>query len=657
MPGLAVTGMLAIALAVWLRGLGHAAEWVIPADQILPETGQAWIVDLKNRLDPPWQPRGDSLFDGSRSDLLLLEDGRPLGPPHSLSDAVRADGGGRYVQWGRLLIFSTPDGSDPRHNGREYRVRFTAGVSRRHEQQALDAGHLLLQAALLGLLWRTRRTLPAALARAAGHLRRRLGAWLLAATIPTAAALFAWFALPPLWNNSDSVIWLIWQITFFPHHPPVYPFLMALLAGLTDDVGVMLRAAIIVQQVLQVFAVAYLATAFRAPWQVLLVALFATLGSALGLFGYGLFTEGIAHPLLLLFLGANARLWRDGLIRRVALALVVTLLVASLTRYLMIVLGAIPVAYLLIVALREHRLRAGWRPVFAMLGLMAGVVVMNSAVNAWLSVLLDAQQASVLGRPGIYRLQYTWQLLPEERRPAWLAALQARAQDPDVAAVLPLMAQVPDPWIGPRGAIAVAPALYARHPDELMTAGFKVFAFAPDPDAWRQWAMEFRRAVLGHLESQGGVGQVRLLLEGSADAVDLVFPRDQRALATAAATGTGAEDPATAARYRAIAAQPWVAGVDLFLPLEPARRGLLLGVSLLLLAVVLWRGRDRQLGSLMAALWLGALGYLLALTVITVVLPRYLAPVEILVWVSNAIGLLALGRAEPGDSKTAMGGT
>lgn len=52
--------------------------------------------------------------------LLLREDGRPLGPNQPVHRILREQGGGRYSHWGQRLLFSTPDGSDPRTNGRRY---------------------------------------------------------------------------------------------------------------------------------------------------------------------------------------------------------------------------------------------------------------------------------------------------------------------------------------------------------------------------------------------------------------------------------------------------------------------------------------------------------------------------------------------------------
>jgi hypothetical protein len=60
---------------------------------------------------------------GGHSEVVLLEDGKPLGPAHSAHADIRKEGQGRYSHWGaRTFWFSASDNSDPRTNGREYKA-------------------------------------------------------------------------------------------------------------------------------------------------------------------------------------------------------------------------------------------------------------------------------------------------------------------------------------------------------------------------------------------------------------------------------------------------------------------------------------------------------------------------------------------------------
>lgn len=93
---------------------------VLPNAAMQPNGGLAWFVPAPAADLPP----GNSTMWGHRSTLRLYEDGREIGPPHGLLSRIRTVGGGRFSHWLDGINFSTPDGSDPRSNGRVYSVRF-----------------------------------------------------------------------------------------------------------------------------------------------------------------------------------------------------------------------------------------------------------------------------------------------------------------------------------------------------------------------------------------------------------------------------------------------------------------------------------------------------------------------------------------------------
>ena len=78
------------------------------------ERGHCFVL---RRLPSHWESDADT---GSR--VILLEDGRPLGPAHANHDEIRTVGGGRFSHWGDVLYFSTSDNSAPESNGRSYTV-------------------------------------------------------------------------------------------------------------------------------------------------------------------------------------------------------------------------------------------------------------------------------------------------------------------------------------------------------------------------------------------------------------------------------------------------------------------------------------------------------------------------------------------------------
>lgn len=118
---LAVLLTLACALAACAREKAVAPRGPAPPGGDLdgryePEEGKAYWFDVDPRIPSDDEDHPD------RSTLLLLEDGRRLGPPHALHDDIRTKGGGRYSHWKGRLYFSAGDGSDPNENGRLYTV-------------------------------------------------------------------------------------------------------------------------------------------------------------------------------------------------------------------------------------------------------------------------------------------------------------------------------------------------------------------------------------------------------------------------------------------------------------------------------------------------------------------------------------------------------
>ncbi len=101
--------------ASWLRRSAPVGTLVGP---FTPDGGACWYAGL-----PAGVGAGDAPDALRRSAVVLVEDDRVLGPPHSLHDDIRRLGQGRYSHWDGGLRFSTSDGSDPNVNGRSYHVR------------------------------------------------------------------------------------------------------------------------------------------------------------------------------------------------------------------------------------------------------------------------------------------------------------------------------------------------------------------------------------------------------------------------------------------------------------------------------------------------------------------------------------------------------
>lgn len=93
-------------------------------DGFSTDDGFAWRCDL-----PDMVPAGSDVANRCSSDMLLLEDNRPLGPMNWSHKAIRTNGCGAYSHWGRSLYFSTSDNSSPLANGRRYEVLFACQAS------------------------------------------------------------------------------------------------------------------------------------------------------------------------------------------------------------------------------------------------------------------------------------------------------------------------------------------------------------------------------------------------------------------------------------------------------------------------------------------------------------------------------------------------
>lgn len=98
------------------------SDIVLDTARVRLESGHAYIVEVSSE-QRFFAFHSDSASWPDKSDLLLLENGSPLGPAHALHQVIRNEGRGAYSHWDGALRFSAPDNSDPRSNGRTYQVR------------------------------------------------------------------------------------------------------------------------------------------------------------------------------------------------------------------------------------------------------------------------------------------------------------------------------------------------------------------------------------------------------------------------------------------------------------------------------------------------------------------------------------------------------
>lgn len=100
-----------------VAGPRHDNSVLLDTTAGLRQEGHAWVAQLPAGLGPSDRPKAPSA-----SKLVLYEDDCELGPAHAPHDAIRQVGRGAYSHWHDALYFSTSDRSDPRTNGRTYRL-------------------------------------------------------------------------------------------------------------------------------------------------------------------------------------------------------------------------------------------------------------------------------------------------------------------------------------------------------------------------------------------------------------------------------------------------------------------------------------------------------------------------------------------------------
>ncbi len=122
MPSLLLAD-IALSLGAWTRRVD------VPAASIEKDARGIYVLPLVPGLPGfPFAVASDDLGAGDRSSLRMFEDGAPMGPAHESHAEIAAGGRGGYSHWSGSLLFSTPDGSDPRTDGRSYSVRYPVVV-------------------------------------------------------------------------------------------------------------------------------------------------------------------------------------------------------------------------------------------------------------------------------------------------------------------------------------------------------------------------------------------------------------------------------------------------------------------------------------------------------------------------------------------------
>ncbi len=136
-PGRRVSGMMIGALGLVNLLVVLASQFGVfqssaqlKPDDVRPNIGPAFLVSLQGyeHDDLLLQSRLTEWSKGTN--LVLYENGRPLGPSSHSVRTVRETGRGAYARVGPTLLFSSSDNTDARVNGRTYTLTYPLFVTR-----------------------------------------------------------------------------------------------------------------------------------------------------------------------------------------------------------------------------------------------------------------------------------------------------------------------------------------------------------------------------------------------------------------------------------------------------------------------------------------------------------------------------------------------
>ncbi len=104
--------MLAVGVFIfWPR------EYSVQFTELRHREGKMWQLTIRELPSPcKWifKIAGDSNSHPWASSLILMENGRELGPAHTTHQEIVSGGGGAYSHWGEAILFSTSNSSDPK---------------------------------------------------------------------------------------------------------------------------------------------------------------------------------------------------------------------------------------------------------------------------------------------------------------------------------------------------------------------------------------------------------------------------------------------------------------------------------------------------------------------------------------------------------------
>ena len=129
MISLRAVALLVVATAIVLvLAVRPSIEIEIPPSRIVSAGGHAYLFRMPDPGRPGYFLPSDNLTVPFGSKLVLMEDDKPLGPPHFAHEFIREKGTGGFSHWGTDFVFSSSDNTAPGQNGRVYKAVATLSL-------------------------------------------------------------------------------------------------------------------------------------------------------------------------------------------------------------------------------------------------------------------------------------------------------------------------------------------------------------------------------------------------------------------------------------------------------------------------------------------------------------------------------------------------
>jgi hypothetical protein len=304
---------------------------------------------------------------------------------------------------------------------------------------------------------------------------------LLLAALPS---LVFYLFIPFFWNNTDALVYLTQSLNYaLPQYPPLYNGLCRSLMLLSHNGPIAIYVLILLQQVVYVAGLLYLAMLFSATRSRLIFLAAMSLNLTVMVVVNGVFPEGLFAGLELFFWGGFIRflLGKDD-DNRVVLIWTASLILMALTKhigqfwYVFVFL----LAFVLLIAGRINKNSAAQRLGFKLATLTVVSFVVFFVAEQSVFACFHSRNKTVIGRQGIYRIkELPWNTISSANRERLITHYTGWSKDP----MLPITYNIiiaTHPWVETVDSITNVLAsrnITDKNADDCLNDAFKAYMF------------------------------------------------------------------------------------------------------------------------------------------------------------------------------------